>query len=111
MWSLAMIPGKRFVMPRSSRTGTSGPLTGSDLTAEQRGGPYDPPRHVELVLRHLRRRLDLAGNDLLGDRVDRLLPRRQDGAVAGAELAERDARVLEAVDGVTAALELAGLRP
>src|SRR4051794_12560775 len=109
MWSLARIPGKRLVMPRSSRTGTpSGPLTPSILGRCAGAGLSTRPRILRL--RDFRRRLDLAGDDLLGDLGDRRLLRGRHRAIAAAELSERDPAVLEAVDGVTAALVLGGLR-
>src|SRR6478672_4635107 len=110
MWSLARIPGKRFVMPRSSRTGTpSGPLTPSILGRCAEAG-HSTRLHNIFPLRNQRRRLDRARLDLRGALVDRLLPPLRHRTVAGAELPEADAAVLQAEHVVLAALELAGLR-
>src|SRR5947199_654102 len=72
MWSLARMPGNRFVIPRSSRTGPSS-MGGDSMPETTRGGP----RAARLsVLRQLsrrldaRRRLDLSGDDLLPQDCD-----------------------------------------
>src|SRR5438093_1291168 len=66
MWSLATIPGKRFVIPRNSRTGGAAAIARDSTTIERQGGGASraPPRGV-CSRRCLERRrgLDLALDD------------------------------------------------
>src|SRR5690348_4574726 len=66
-WSFARTPGKRFVMPRSSRTGEGVSTTiGAIVRRAPETGPAWGPssRRAKRVLLDGRRRLDLAGDDL-----------------------------------------------
>src|SRR5256885_1002768 len=75
-WSFARTPGKRFVIPRSSRTGVSVVFTsGRSLRRRGGGGSVDPPPLLRACAQCLRlgRHLELAGDDLgavLGDRLE-----------------------------------------
>src|SRR3954454_4416665 len=64
--SFARTPGKRFVMPRSSRTGGSVVAANSGDSREIEGGRACEPalRWFVRALAELRRRLDLAADDL-----------------------------------------------
>src|SRR5581483_11279567 len=101
--SFATTPGKRLVIPRTSRTGASAAIA-RDSTGVG-GGP--PPSRVLRLELDDGLDLDLPGRDLLADRDrlrdERLRHLRADGA-------EADAAVLQAVEHVGAALELARLR-
>src|SRR5436309_15302844 len=113
MWTLARMPGNRFVIPRSTRTGPS--TMGGDSMPETTGGG---PRAARLsVLRQLsrrldaRRRLDLSGDDLLPQDCDlRQHLLLQLAGEARTELAQGDPVVLQVEDDVRSALELPGLR-
>src|SRR5262245_28920338 len=100
-WSLATTPGKRFVMPRSSRTAGSCAIGGNP-----RGRERVPPPGLAVCLL-LDRRVDLARLDLCGElvRALRVLPsdRRRQGL---AQPAVSDAVVLQREDRVVATLEL-----
>src|SRR5579884_3174098 len=116
-WSSATMPGKRFVIPRSSRTVS--PLTGAIVGRKQKGAespaPFSDVPSVPAPLlqeagerrsrRH--RHLHLAGDDLRLQRVhlgdERLRHARVD-------LADADTVVLEVEQQVAATLELALLR-
>src|SRR5919204_5871465 len=109
MWSLARTPGNCFVMPRSSRTGA--PSIPRDSTAQTKGRAREPaPSNRLAAAAERRRRLELAGNDLLLQRRDLIQPRLLEMRPR-AELPERDAVVLQVEDEIAAALvALPGLR-
>src|ERR687886_320404 len=71
MLSLATTPGKRFVIPRSSRTTGRSSATDGNPRGRDRSRPLEPNRAL------LGRRLDLARRDQLLDRVDLLRSARQ----------------------------------
>src|SRR5436305_2103495 len=107
--SLARTPGKRFVMPRSSRTGGSESTTVEGDSRENDGGRARWPAlrtAMSRVLLDLHRRLDLAGDDLRAKRVDLLHEGRRNAA---GHPAEADALVLQVEVQVAAALELPAL--
>src|SRR5438093_12401743 len=110
--SLASTPGNRFVMPRSSRTAGAS-MRSDSMRLETTSGaeaPLDDPVSAVLLLDG-GRDLDLPGDDLLLEHRDLgedLLPQR--ALELRADLAERDALVLQVEDRVRAALELAGFR-
>src|SRR6266508_1357557 len=102
--SFALTPGKRFVIPRSSRTGASSAMTGNPK-GRDRARPLEPFEYLG------RRRLDLARGDHLLD----LLDPRDDICTVGlgqllAELAVANAAVLDAVVLVVATPESRGVR-
>src|SRR5690242_20988199 len=99
MWSFATIPGKRFVMPRSSRTGAS------SIAGDCRGGRGGPPLRAFLLDR-VRDVLDLSGLDLAADLVHLRHDRRRD---LGADLADAGAAVRDVEERVRPALERAVL--
>src|SRR5919202_3556241 len=110
-WSLARTPGKVFVIPRSSSTGRSASIAGDSTS---KGGlespPFDTCKRVASLLED-GRRLELALHDLRPERVDLPHHRRPDAPLQlRADLAERDAVVLQVEDEVRAALELVVLR-
>src|SRR5919206_2716717 len=111
-WSSATTPGKRFVMPRISRTVDAstaqrilrrrGAPFAVKSVPERRGAGSSPaPRSREMRLR-LRRQLELARDDLALDRVhlrDELLRHgRIDLAEAHAAVLERELQVLVALE-------------
>src|SRR3954447_21252400 len=99
IWSLATIPGKRFVMPRNSRTGAS------SMRRDCRGGPGDPPLRTCLLDR-VRDVRDRAGLDL----VLHLLHLRDDrGGHLRVDLADAGTAVRDIEELVRAALERAVL--
>src|SRR5581483_10119190 len=122
-WSSATMPGKRFVMPRSSRTVS--PLTGAIVgrkpawsAGNRRGRNRPPPSPSSVVSAPLlqearerrpgsHRHLDLARDDL---RLERVHLRDERLRHARVDLADADAVVLQVEQQVAAALELAGLR-
>src|SRR4051794_5363458 len=74
-WSFARTPGKRLVIPRSSRTGVSeasATVAADSRTNEESGHGARSPRVVGSLLGDLRRRLDLAGDDLCAESRDLL---------------------------------------
>src|SRR5437763_3722228 len=105
--SFASTPGKRFVMPRSSRTGGESATLGAILGRYAEGGPVSPPsgRSVRR-LAELCRGLDLARDDLRPEAVDLLDELGRDVRV---DLTDANAVVLEVEHEVRAALELAVL--
>src|SRR6266446_2997288 len=107
--SFARTPGKRFVMPRSSRTGVSGSATvGGDSTERRRGRAREPALFaVRRFLLDRGRRLDRAGDDLRAERGDLLEERGRD---VRADLAHAHAAVLQVERQVATAVELAALR-
>src|SRR3954451_25283404 len=104
MWSFATVPGKTFVIPRSSRTAGA---AASDIAAILRGWAVHTPvnrlTRLELVDRL---HLDLAGRDRLadGDRLGHV--RLRD---LRADRTETDAAVLEVERVVAACLQRAVL--
>src|SRR5262245_3896557 len=108
-WSFASTPGKRFVMPRSSRTGVSGELTSGGSLRRRRGAGLKtrPSTSCVALLLDLRRRLDLAGDDLRLQLLELLAVDRRD---LRAHLAESNTTVLQVEDEVGAAAELTALR-
>src|SRR3954462_7273752 len=101
MWSLASTPGNCFVIPRSSSTGAA-----STVRLNNRAGPEArsvQPMCQVLLARDRQRRLDLAGDDLLLQRVDLRQPRLLELRLL-ADLAEADATVLQVEDEVAATL-------
>src|SRR6266568_4311308 len=103
MWSLASTPGNCFVIPRSSRTGAS-----STRRLNNRAGPQarsaEPLRQVLRAWRDRRRRLELAGDDLCLQLGDLSQPGLLEVGPR-AELAQRDALVLQVEDEVASTLE------
>src|SRR5438128_740951 len=91
--SFARTPGKRLVIPRSSRTGVSvgAAATAAILGSKEEGGPCGPPS-LRYGLAELGRRLDLAGDDLRAELRDLLQERSRDVRV---DLAHPDALVLQ----------------
>src|SRR5579884_2238297 len=108
-WSFARTPGKRLVMPRSSRTGVSvgAAATSGDSTERATGAcsKAGPGRNCA-ELPDLGRGLDLARDDLRAELVDLLDVR---GRHVRVDLAEADAVVLQVERQVRAARELAAL--
>src|SRR4051794_10132064 len=122
--SLARTPGNRLVIPRSSSTGVSSATgrfnhalpPGPPASGTERAGDRDlPPASFRTTERDevafgdlldLRRRLDLAGDDLRAEHVD-LLDER--GRHLRVDLAEADAVVLQVEREILATLELAVL--
>src|SRR5437763_10570445 len=107
-WSFASTPGNRFVMPRNSRTDVSvgAAATSGDSREKEEGGPSARPlRATELA--ELRRRLDLAGDDLRAELRELLQVRGGHGRI---DLAHADAVVLEVERDVLATREGAVLR-
>src|SRR5438309_1725060 len=98
-WSFASTPGNCLVIPRSSRTGVPG--IGGDSLTKGAGLAARPLRVVTSSGRPLElvRDLDRAGDDLLLQRVD---PRDVGLRHLRADLAHRDAAVLEIEDEVVA---------
>src|SRR6266545_5447687 len=105
MWSLARTPGNCFVIPRSSRTGASS----TRRLTNRAGLEARPVASLCRVLPDARRRLELAGDDLLLQRVDLRHPGLLQLCLL-AELAEPDTAVLQVEDQVLAALVAACLR-
>src|SRR5437870_2587533 len=104
MWSLASTPGNRFVIPRSSRTGASSTTRRLNNRAGRQARSAELLRQVLRAWRDRRRRLELAGDDL----CLQLRDLRQPGPLQmslRAELAERDALVLQVKDKVASTLE------
>src|SRR5919106_1394796 len=102
-WSFARTPGKRFVIPRSSRT-TGRSLIARDSTARRttRAGPAGPLSSYSLeTALQLRRRLDPAGDDQ-GPQLVHLRDERLRNPRIG--LADGDAVVLQVEEQVGAAL-------
>src|SRR6478672_9285289 len=99
-WSLASTPGNCFVIPRSSRTGVPGIRRDSVTETEEAGTwPASSMCRRAMPLLELVRHLDLAGLDqVLQLRELRLVGRRD----LRADLADRDAAVLEVEDEVVA---------
>src|SRR5258708_39633281 len=109
-WSFASTPGKRFVRPRSSRTGVSVSATvGRDSTESEEGGPESPPSFAETTspLLDRGRRHDRAGDDLRAENGDLLEERGRD---VRADLAQAHAAVLQVERQVATTVELAALR-
>src|SRR5438067_9453985 len=111
MWSFARTPGNCFAMPRSSRTGVSS-MRGDSMQANREGGLRAGTRLRCLQrLADRGRNLDLPRDDPpLEDGDLRHHPLFQRALQPRADLAERDAVVLQVEHGVRAALEMAGLR-
>src|SRR4051794_39408452 len=102
-WSFATIPGKRLVMPRSSRTGASAAAMRGDSMAPRTRGGREPPRPRDELDRG-RDVLDLPGRDLLLDLLDLVDECLRDLRV---DLADPDAAGPDAERRVGAALERA----
>src|SRR5580765_858347 len=103
-WSLASTPGKRLVIPRSSRTGGSS-TTGDSVTRKAGLAARLPSRRSTGLLEG-RRDLDLPGDDLGLECLD---PRLVGSRHLRADLADRDAAVLQVEDEVVTRRERAVL--
>ena len=118
MRSFATIPGKRFVIPRSSRTGGGGhparfyggrPIRRRRQKA--RGGRLAAPPRQNPALDELRASPDGLILPLMITASDAFILRSKPAAVAlRADLADVLATVLQVEDEVGAGLQLAGLR-
>src|SRR4051794_4672989 len=108
-WSFARTPGKRLVIPRSSRTGVSVAATvGGDSTERRSGRARGPPAsRIRRFLLDDRRGLDLARDDLRPKSGDLLEER---GRHVRADLAEAHAAVLQVEGQVATTVELPVLR-